>query len=183
MNVTHNLKSTVKWLIKQMKFPPSFFSWVSKVIHVCFHIFALLCSVTGQQTWLYFLNQQEAKPKQIVTHSHRFSCAFCQLHVFALSSVLFGQNNCFGFGFMTLNWKPLSLFNWIATFFAGMKRRFMLTGPKMLVLSHKEIWTNLLSSGIPILNSSKSILILRFVCELIYYARTSDFKFHFLIEL
>ena len=55
----------------------------------------------------------------------------------------------------------------------------MLTGPKMLVLSHKEIWTNLLSSGIPILNSSKSILILRFVCELIYYARTSDFKFSF----
>lgn len=86
-----NLKSAVKWLIKQMKFPPSFFSWVSKVIHVCFRIFALLCSVTGQQNLLYFLNQQVAKPKQIVTHSHRFSCAFCQLHVFALSSVLTGQ--------------------------------------------------------------------------------------------
>ena len=46
-----------------------------------------------------------------------FSCAWRQLHVFASNSdwlvkllftpVSFGQSNYFGFGFMTLNWKPL----------------------------------------------------------------------------
>ena len=49
---------------------------------------------------------------------HAFSRAWRQLHVFALNSdwlvVLFtsvaiGQSNYFGFGFTTLNWKPLYL--------------------------------------------------------------------------
>ena len=51
------------------------------------------------------------KPKEIVTYSYAFSCAWRRLHVFAWNSdwfiglsasVLIGQSNDFGFGFATL---------------------------------------------------------------------------------
>ena len=51
-----------------------------------------------------------------MTWPHAFSRAWRQLHVFALNSgwffalfasVVIGQSNYFGFGFTTLNWKPL----------------------------------------------------------------------------
>ena len=58
-----------------------------------------------------FLNQWEAKPEPIVPRSHAFSRAWCRLHAFASASdwsfvlfrfFVFGQSNCFGFGFTTL---------------------------------------------------------------------------------
>ena len=60
--------------------------------------------------------QSEVKPKPIASHSHAFSRALRQLHVittsFDWSTVMFmalviGQSNYFGFGFTTLNRKPL----------------------------------------------------------------------------
>ena len=58
----------------------------------------------------------ESKPKPIVFWPHAFSRAWRQLHVFAsnsdwlvvlFTSVAIGQSNYVGFGFATLNWKPL----------------------------------------------------------------------------
>ena len=57
-----------------------------------------------------------SKPKPIVFSLPAFSCTWNQLHVFAsnfdwlivlFASVAIGQSNYFGFGFTTLNWKPL----------------------------------------------------------------------------
>ena len=76
------------------------------------HYYALIGLLNSR----HFLNQWESKPKPIVSSPHAFSRAWRQLHVFALNSdwlvVLFtsvamGQSNYFGFGFTTLNWKPL----------------------------------------------------------------------------
>ena len=63
-----------------------------------------------------FFIQSEVKPKPIVTYSHAFSRALRQLPVITSSfdwltvlCVFFviGYSNYFGFGFTTLNWKPL----------------------------------------------------------------------------
>ena len=80
----------------------------------------ILPSVIGEQNSRHFLDQWESKPKPIVFWLDGFSCAWRQLHVFALISdwlvVLFtpvaiGQSNYFGFGCTTLNWKPL--YKWL----------------------------------------------------------------------
>ncbi len=55
------------------------FTWMSKVS------FALLRLVIGLKISRHFLSQSEVKPKPIVTRSSTFSCASCQLHVFASS--------------------------------------------------------------------------------------------------
>ena len=91
------------------------FTWVSKVIRVCFG-FALLWSVIGLKISRHFLNQSEVKLKPIATSSRTFSRALCRLHVFASSfdwftglpvSFVIGQSDYFGFGFTTLIWKLL----------------------------------------------------------------------------
>ncbi len=61
------------------------FTWVSKVIYVCFG-FALLCSVIGLKISRHFLDQSELKPKPIVTQSRTFSHASRQLHVHVFAS-------------------------------------------------------------------------------------------------
>lgn len=60
------------------------FTWVSKVIRICFS-FALLRLVIGLNKTHHFVIQAEVKLEPSVTHSHMFSCTLCQLHVFALS--------------------------------------------------------------------------------------------------
>ena len=91
------------------------FTWVSKVIRVCFG-FALLHSVIGLKLSRHFLNQSEVKPRLIATCSRTFSRALLRLHVFASSfdwftglsvSFVIGQSDYFGFGFTTLIWKLL----------------------------------------------------------------------------
>ena len=63
-----------------------------------------------------FFIQSEVKPKPIVNHAHAFSRALRQLPVITSSFDWFnglcvffviGKSNYFGFGFTTLNWKPL----------------------------------------------------------------------------
>ena len=82
------------------------FSWVLKVICVCFD-FALLCSVIGWQKSRHFLNQWEEKPKPMASCTRTFSCAWCWLRVITSNSdwftelsspLVIGQSNCFGFG-------------------------------------------------------------------------------------
>ena len=85
----------------------------------CFH-FALLCSVIGLKISCHLLNQSDIKPKPIANWSYSFhdriNRAWYRLRGFTLSShwfivlftfVMIGHCNCFGFGFTTLNWKPL----------------------------------------------------------------------------
>ena len=66
----------------------------------------------------HFVEQSEVKPKPTVIYSHAFSRAWHGRHVFASSSdwliwlfatVVIGQSSYFGFGFgfITLKWKPL----------------------------------------------------------------------------
>jgi len=63
-----------------------------------------------------FVLRSQVTPKPIATCLHIFSHALCQLRVFAFSfdwftgwpvSFVIGQSDYFGFGFMTLNQKPL----------------------------------------------------------------------------
>ena len=76
--------------------------------------------ITTLCDWLtssrHFLNQWESKPKPIVLSPHAFSRAWRQLYELAsnsdwlvvlFTSIAIGQSNYFGFGFTTLNWKPL----------------------------------------------------------------------------
>ena len=62
--------------------------------------------------------QSGVKPKPIVTPLYAFCHTLRQLHVITLSfdwfaglsvSFVIGQSDYFGFGFTTLNWKPLCL--------------------------------------------------------------------------
>ena len=70
----------------------------------------------GLKNSRHFFIQSEVKPKPIVTRSHAFSRALRPLHVitwsfdwFIVLSVFFviGWSDYFGFGFTTLNGKPL----------------------------------------------------------------------------
>ena len=81
----------------------------------------------GWQNSRHFFNQWEAKPKPIVTWSQAFSRAWRRLHELALNSdwfialfasVVIGKSNYFGFGFgfTTVNWKPLYAHNKIKAF-------------------------------------------------------------------
>ena len=63
-----------------------------------------------------FFNQWEAKAKPIVPCTRDFSRASSELQVIARNCdwfiplfvpVVIGRNNCFGFGFSTVIWKPL----------------------------------------------------------------------------
>ena len=65
-----------------------------------------------------FFNQCEAKPRPIYTRD--FSCASSELQIIARNCewfialpapVVIGRRNCFGFGFSTVIWKPLSGLN------------------------------------------------------------------------
>ncbi len=89
------------------------FTWVSKVICVCFG-FALLRSVIGLKISPHFRSQSELKTKPIVSRSFTFSRASWRVHVLASSfdwftglsvSFMIGQSNYFAFSFTTLNWK------------------------------------------------------------------------------
>ena len=93
------------------------FNWVSKVIRDCIG-YALLRSVIGLEISRHPLNQSDAKVKPIATWSLAFSRAWDRLPLFILSShwspseiflcsVLIGRYDYFGFGFTTLNRKPL----------------------------------------------------------------------------
>ena len=61
-------------------------------------------------------NQREAKPKPIAPCTRDFSRASGELQLIARNCdwlmelfvpVVIGRSNCFGFGFSTVNWKPL----------------------------------------------------------------------------
>ncbi len=116
---TYTLYNSLKHLSNLVKHNRAVFTWVSKVICVCFG-FALLRSVIGLKILRHFLSQSELKPKTIVTRSRTFSRASSQLHVFASSydwftglsvSFVIGQCNYFGFGW--LHAKDSSTdFNW-----------------------------------------------------------------------
>ena len=76
----------------------------------------LLHSVIGWNFSRHFFNQSEEKPKPIVARACTFPRPLCRLRVITSSfdwftglssSFLIGQSNYFGFGFTTLNWKPL----------------------------------------------------------------------------
>jgi len=84
---------------------------VSKVIRICFG-FALLRYAIGLKNSRHFVIQSEVKPKPIVTRSHTFFRALCQLHELAMSfdwftrlfvSRVIGHSDYFDFGFTTLN--------------------------------------------------------------------------------
>ena len=68
--------------------------------------------------WLMrqFFNQWEVKPKPIAPRTRDFSRASSELQVIAMNCdwftalfvrVVIGRSNCFGFGFLTVTWKPL----------------------------------------------------------------------------
>ena len=78
--------------------------------------FGLLRYAIGLKNSRHFFIQSGVKPKPIVIHSYAFSRALRQLHVitscfdwFTWLSVSFviGWSDYFGFGFTTLDWKPL----------------------------------------------------------------------------
>ena len=61
-------------------------------------------------------NQWEVKPKSVAPRTRDFSRALSKLQIIARNCdwfialfvpVVIGQNNCFGFGFSTVIWKPL----------------------------------------------------------------------------
>ena len=88
------------------------FKWLSKVITWL----RLLRLVIGLKESRQFFNQWESKPKPIAPCTRDFSRASSELQVvarncdwfIALSApVVIGWSNCFGFGFSTVNWKPL----------------------------------------------------------------------------
>ena len=88
------------------------------------HLFSFGGLVLHQIRWTIALNrsrhffiQLEVKPKPIVTHSHSFFCTawnsleFWSVHwIFCV--LVIGQSDYLGFGFATLNWKPLSSLSW-----------------------------------------------------------------------
>ena len=88
------------------------FKWLSKVITWL----RLLRFVIGLKDSRHFFNQWEAKPEPIAPCTRDFSCASGELQVIARNCdwsmelfvpVVIGRSNCFGFGFSTVNWKPL----------------------------------------------------------------------------
>ena len=88
------------------------FKWLSKVITWLW----LLRVVIGLKDSRQFFNQWEAKPKPVAPCTRDSSRASSELQLIArncdwfitLSApVVIGRSNCFGFGFSTVNWKPL----------------------------------------------------------------------------
>ena len=88
------------------------FKWLSKIITWL----RLLRLVIGLKESRQFFNQWEAKPKPIAPYMRDFSRTLSELQVIArncdwfiaLSApVVIGRSNCFGFGFLTVIWKPL----------------------------------------------------------------------------
>ena len=93
------------------------FKWLSKVITWL----RLLRLVIGLKDSCQFFNQWEAKPKPkpIAPCTCDFSHALSELQVIArtcdwfivlFAPVVIGRSNCFGFGFLTVIWKPLVTF-------------------------------------------------------------------------
>ena len=79
-------------------------------------VLRLLRYMIGLKNSRHFFIQSEVKQKPIATRSHAFSRALRQVHVITTSfdwftvlsvSFVIGQSDYFGFGFTTLNWKPL----------------------------------------------------------------------------
>ena len=88
------------------------FKWLSKVITWL----QLLGLVIGLKDLRQFFNQWESKPKPIAPCTHDFSRASSELQLIArnrdwfitlAAPVVIGRNNCFGFGFSIVIWKPL----------------------------------------------------------------------------
>ena len=88
------------------------FKWLSKVITWL----RLLRLVIGLKDLRQFFNQWEAKPKPIAPCTRDFFRASGKLQIIARNCdwfmelfvpVVIGRSNCFGFGFSTVNWKPL----------------------------------------------------------------------------
>ena len=87
------------------------FRWLSKVITWL----RLLRLVIGLKDSRQFFNQWEAKPKPIAPCTRDLSRASSELQVIARNCdwfialpvpVVIGWSNCFGFGFLTVIWKP-----------------------------------------------------------------------------
>lgn len=84
------------------------FSWMPKIICVCFgfFFFTTLCDWLTTCT-TFRLNQWEATPNPTVTCSHSFSRPWNRLPVFVSSSYWFIALRCLRFGFTTFDWKAL----------------------------------------------------------------------------
>ena len=89
------------------------FKWLSKIITWL----RLLRLVIGLKESRRFFNQWEAKPKPMAPCTRDFSRASSELQVIARNCdwfivlfvpVVIGRSTCFGFGFLTVIWKPLS---------------------------------------------------------------------------
>ena len=110
------------------------FKWLSKVITWL----RLLRLVIGLKDSRQFFNQWEAKPNPIAPCTRDFSRASSEWQVLARNCDWFialsapgccdGRSNCFGFGFSTVNWKPLYSFKqtkWYRLLWSGWKHAFV----------------------------------------------------------
>ena len=108
-----HLCSTKIWHQTSRLFNRAVFNWLSKVTtRVRFPRL-----VIGLKDSRQFFNQWESKPRQTAPCTRDFSRATSELQVIArncdwfialFTPVVIGRNNCFGFGFSTVIWKPLN---------------------------------------------------------------------------
>ena len=101
------------WVMLSIRKFRALFKWLSKVVTGL----RLLRLVIGLKDSRLFFSQWEAKPKPIAPCARDFSRASSELQVIARNCdwfialpvpVVIGRSNCFGFGFSTVIWKPLS---------------------------------------------------------------------------
>ena len=106
-----NLETVESWLIHLSGFQLS----VESNPELLWFCFTALCDWFKKNS-RHLINQSDAKPEPFATWSHAFSRAWRRLRVCASSShwfvslftfIVIVHCNCFGFGFTTLNWKPL----------------------------------------------------------------------------